>query len=240
MITKICYFTELQDHVDMIAMSAETARMHYAEVPIYILSSKQLEVPEGIGLMRFPEAGRMPLMTANLWLQQQAIWMLNGSDLLFLDPDILLQGRLSNNMLPAELVITNRRPVDKLFQTQPYNFGVIGVQACQNTYDAWSWMVYRCNKLAGRYQKWYGNQVALRELCGPRVTSGLPYEADFGFFNLQILQLDGERYNYTPESLTEDLSDKVILHFKGERKDMMRERHKQVMEGYRDSTIRRI
>lgn len=231
----VSYFTNLQEHVDLIERSAQTVEtvMGCSENIRFVVSSaKKLILPDNMQLLRFDAAERMPLMTANLWMQQQQLWMFGNYDILFLDPDVLMLKPFPK--IKTEIVVTKRKPSNKLFQTQPYNFGVIAAEACQNTYDAWGWMVNRCHRLAARYQKWYGNQIALRELCGPLVKTDDGYEADYGFFNVSISQLDGEVYNYTPESAEEDLKDKVIVHCKGDRKDMFIEIHENFKKGVYD------
>ncbi len=71
---------------------------------------------------------------------------------------------------------------------------------------------------------WYGDQLALRDYVGLNVEE---------FKNKDIIEIDGcrilllpcEIYNFSPDnrygSITSDLATKTILHFKGQRKNLM-------------------
>ena len=83
-----------------------------------------------------------------------------------------------------------------------------------------------------RYQEWYGNQLALAELCGPRPEAGEPneYRLDTRRIpwmltnhgdSVRIAKIPAEKYNYTPQRIGEDLAGKAVLHFKGPARALM-------------------
>ena len=110
----------------------------------------------------------------------------------------------------------------------PYNYGVVAGKRNARTIEAFLWIRARILQMAPTQQQWYGNQLALADLCAaPNRGDGLKIRniswsmSDFNGTPLIIKTLPCEVWNYTPESDDEDVSSKGILHLKGKRKHLM-------------------
>jgi hypothetical protein len=89
----------------------------------------------------------------------------------------------------------------KVGDVMPYNAGIF---YCKNV-ETLEYMLTSYNAMNKNYHEWYGDQIALKEMV------------DVNMFKIKFF--DGNIYNYTPESVSEDFSDKKALHFKGNKKD---------------------
>jgi hypothetical protein len=186
---------------------------------------------------RFDSAGA-PMMLANLDAQCRALAMApKDVPMVFIDTDtIILQ------VLPIDarddLVVTWRdkigdtedgKPVVGLAASMPYNYGVIGARANYNALQGFMWMRERIRSLSPTLQHWYGNQVALAALCGPRPEGGesedkrrIPWTLTSHGDAIRVRKLEGSRYNYTPQMAGERIhGTRSILHFKGGKRKLM-------------------
>jgi len=84
----------------------------------------------------------------------------------------------------------------------PYNTGVMFSTGT----DFWKVSANVCRALPDRFQRWWGDQMAVA------VT------AKRGGYS--VLELDANRYNWTPKS-REDTSDALVWHYKGLRKEWL-------------------
>ena len=91
----------------------------------------------------------------------------------------------------------------KFGDEMPFN---AGIYFCKNS-DTLKYMLSIFNKLKSNYYEWYGDQLALRELV------------KINKFKIKIF--NDYIYNYTPNTVDEDLSDKKVLHFKGKTKKLL-------------------
>lgn len=173
-----------------------------------------------------------PAMLANVAAQLAFLHDRPNARVLFLDADTIVLKPIY--WADADLVVTWRDKVNgeanEISALMPYNYGVVGALAGPKSIEAWIWMYQRIGRMAERYQKWYGNQLALAELAGAPPKSSeqrgvikIPWEMiNPQYVNyLDIAKLPCEVFNYTPESLDEDVSAKYVLHFKGGRKALM-------------------
>lgn len=185
-----------------------------------------------------PHLEGLPMMLANLETQCRAIWgaQSTGEELVFLDTDILMLEPLPD-MLEHDLMVTWRdyvakdeygNPIEGLSVTMPYNYGVLVCKAGYAALEAFIWMRERIRRMNTRLQGWYGNQVALAALCGPRPEMGmesLERAIPWTFHNhgnpVSILKVPGERWNYTPSKAGEPLEGRSVLHFKGHARPLM-------------------
>jgi hypothetical protein len=78
------------------------------------------------------------------------------------------------------------------------------------------------------HKKWYGNQLAMAELAGPRPDSGsrtdvrqIPWMLTEHGMDISIEKVPCERYNYTPMKVGENIEGKHVLHFKGASRGLM-------------------
>jgi hypothetical protein len=176
----------------------------------------------------------MPIMLANLEAQVQAMFhVAHGEQAVFLDTDIILLQQLPNL---ADMTITWRdhvgvkedEKIEGVAAQMPYNYGVMVARKNDVTMEAFIWMRERIRKMHGQYQQWYGNQLALVELAGHKPeqpiqvdTKRIPWTLTSKGRQLRIAKIPCDTYNYTPESITEDVSEKAALHFKGHSRELM-------------------
>lgn len=216
----VVYWMRGTSHKDLVVLSANSvAKVYGTDAVTHMIHDRETE----------------PKMLANVRAQLQYLMRVPfGSTVLFLDADTLITQRLPE--FKEDLLVTWRDKVNgeesQITALMPYNYGVVMVHVCPRIIEAWMWMYQRICRMADSYQDWYGNQLALSELVGAPVKSGQKsgtsairwaYEGRSTPETISVLQLPCEQYNYTPESLEEDVSDKYVLHFKGERKDLMRQ-----------------
>ncbi|MFY4731345.1 hypothetical protein, partial [Nitrospira sp. BLG_2] len=83
-------------------------------------------------------------------------------------------------------------------------------------------------RMAPHLQQWYGNQVALVGLCGPRPEAGevtelreIPWQPAVQGLTVTVRKIPGSMWNYTPRDRDEDVSERGALHFKGHTRPWM-------------------
>lgn len=184
--------------------------------------------PHGSGVeLRFLRSGR-PAMVANLDAQVDALVQAKlGDEVLFLDADTLLRREFPWRD-EADLYPTWRTHVNgdyEMAQLQPWNYGVLGARVAVDTIDAFHWLRARILHMSRENQDWYGNQLALADLLG--AARDEPFEARVRWTHadsgvpIRVMPLPCDTWNYSPDGPGEDVSKKGVLHFKGERKDLM-------------------
>lgn len=142
---------------------------------------------------------------------------------LFLDADMLLIKNIDDfikinkydisvtvrpkKTLKIKLHEDHKKKFPKLFnktfgEVMPYN---AGIYFCKERYVL-EFMLNSFKKMPKEYFSWYGDQIALNMLDKSKK------------FNIKIFEND--KYNFTPKSVDEDISNKHILHFKGRRRNL--------------------
>ena len=92
----------------------------------------------------------------------------------------------------------------------PYN---AGIYYC-NKAESLDYMLSVFNSMSKNFYKWYGDQIALKELVKSK--------------KFKINFFEGEVYNYTPKSSFEDFTKKKVLHFKGKTKKIFYETYNKI------------
>jgi hypothetical protein len=165
------------------------------------------ELP-GCNVFRFPR-GDEPFM---LW--RAKVYAAFNRPGLYCDTDLIIQRDLSPIMaLEFDVAFTKTWVAVKdpdgtnLTELMPYNGGVVFVKHP----EFWPHVVELMDTMHPDHKEWYGDQLALAHLAKQYYTVELPSKI----------------YNYTPmvkeHETHADLSDKWILHFKGKRKEWMRD-----------------
>lgn len=230
------YFIRGDKHAAMCATSIESVRKVDIYARFVVMSDDGTQLPpalsrEKLQLVPFENGG--PIMLANLEAQCQIIGnhTARAETVWFLDTDILLVEALPR-LEDADLAVTWRdhighdaegKAVAGVAVTMPYNYGVIGARSTLETIEAFVWMRERIRKMNSGLQKWYGNQVALAALCGPRPQEGaawdvrrIPWLPTAQGNALRVWKLPGEVWNFTPSRVGERIHGKrKVLHFKG-------------------------
>lgn len=221
------------EFAELAKLSIASVRKVHPHAMVYVYTDDAENTPHIEHTHRCELPPGRPAMVANLDAQ---LLHLNtaeyGHHVLFLDADVLVKKPIE--MGPVDVMVTWRHSAsgegkDSLAALMPVNYGVIGVVASAQTREAWTWMRAKILNMSPTEQNWYGNQLAIAALVGAAPESGsrtttvqIPWRlGDIGCTNLVINQVPCETHNYTPEQEDEDVSDKFVLHFKGNRKHMM-------------------
>ena len=162
-----------------------------------------------------------PFMLMNVLCQVAHLAGMDEGDLVcFLDSDVL---QVDHPVLPEgdwDIAPTWRDDMGEFSDLMPYNYGVIFAKKTVQSLLGWAWMADNIFNQQPKNLKWYGNQVALRELCGAPEKDGSEVIREHGYFNIKIQSIPCQTHNYTPEAEDEDLTGKYFIHLKGDRKGM--------------------
>jgi hypothetical protein len=179
----------------------------------------------------------MPIMLANLEAQCSILAANPHSSITFLDTDILMLEQLPATP-GADITITWRdhalvgedgEKVEAVAGAMPYNYGVLRAVANYASLEAFIWLRERIRRMSSQHQQWYGNQLALAQLAGPRPDHGMNLDTRYIPWMLtkpgnpvRIAKLPGERWNWTPNQVGQRLHGlHSILHFKGRSRPLM-------------------
>lgn len=236
--TTYVWFVRGATHAAMCRTSMEAARRIMGKDDRCMIVSDEEPPPiddihtDGYQFLHIP--GGNPIMVANIDAQLTAL-LEADDDVCFLDTDVLL---LKPITLLGELTVTWRdhvligeegEKVEGLAASMPYNYGVMRAKCTKATVEAFMWMRERVRKMQRNQQQWYGNQLALHELAGPRPSAGvfidqrrIPWQLANPSTLISVGKIPCEIYNYTPKSDTDPcLYDKHALHFKGQSRPLM-------------------
>lgn len=234
--TMYCYFVRGAQHAALARTSIESVRKADPSAQVFVMTDEQepnWKLDAAIGRL---DSG-MPIMLANLEAQVRAVCTAPyGSTIWFLDTDTLLLEPLPE--LHTDLFVTWRDHVLKaaggekiagIAGAMPYNYGVIGTIAALPAMEAFIWMRERVRIMSDQHQQWYGNQLALAQLAGPRPDAGICTDArplkwtptQYGN-SVRITKAPCEQFNYTPQMVGEKIHGKrMVLHFKGGSRGLM-------------------
>lgn len=176
-------------------------------------------------------------MMANVEAQIAALsFAAPDEPVVFLDADILVQQPLGK-FHQGDITITWRDHVGKdddgekvegVASQMPYNYGVMMFTPGIGTVEALIFMRERIRQMHAGYKNWYGNQLALVELAGPRPTFDrstdfrrIPWAPGQYGRQLSIQKLPCDLFNYTPQSIDDRIGMKAALHFKGKARELM-------------------
>jgi hypothetical protein len=231
--TSYVWFVRGAKHAAMCRTSIESVRLIDKKARCFVMTDERNHAWQLDAGTYYIQTG-LPIMLANLEAQVAALFVTNESEpVAFLDSDILLLKPLPSL---ADLTVTWRdhvlvndeEKVEGIAAQMPYNYGVIVAEHGHATTEAFIWLRERIRKMHARHQQWYGNQLALAELCGQRPQDGtefsarpIPWSITSHGIPVNVAKIPCERYNYTPQKVGEDLTDKHVLHFKGGSRPLM-------------------
>lgn len=235
--TVYCFFVRGEKHAALCRTAIESIRAVDSLSTIVVATDEDGHQFDHASIFRIPSG--MPIMLANIEAQVEVLISCHGhypnpqTRVVFLDTDILL---LKPFTTEADLLVTWRdavgevdgEKVEGVAGRMPYNYGVMIAKADRPAIEAFIWMRERVRKMHDGHKKWYGNQLALAELCGPRPTEGsrtderrIPWSLTEHGITLKVEKVPCERYNFTPQRLGEYVDNKYALHFKGGSRALM-------------------
>jgi hypothetical protein len=231
--TACAWFVRGQHHAALAGVAIAAAKKADRNIVPYVATDDAAVTVPGARMVRF--APGLPLMVANVQAQLEVLWM-HRTPVWFLDTDVLLLKPLPE-LWEEQIAVTWRDNLggklkDADNQTvadiMPYNFGVLGVHPGPRVMEAFIWMRERVRQMAPNLRDWYGNQVALASLAGPRPDSGervderrIPWALTDPWPTVKVRKLPCETWNYTPADAEEDISARGALHFKGHSRPLM-------------------
>lgn len=229
--TAYVYWIRGEKFAELARLSIASVRKVDPKADVYVWTDDYRGTPRFDGVAwHVLEPGR-PAMVANLDAQLAALnYLTRGTQVLFLDADTILR-RPFPFRLDADLYVTWRPDVNgdvEMAKFQPYNYGVLGTHVRPVTIEAFLWLRARILQMTPKNQGWYGNQLALADLVGGPPAEGeaskecrIHWAMNDRGTPLKVKQLPCSVWNYSPNELGEDVSERAILHLKGDRKDLM-------------------
>lgn len=214
-----------KEYLSMIDMMFASARLFHPDVMTTVLTDRNSsfdDLSPGTAITRFDiDPSRLMLERASAQLKH----VLNGLDhhpMIVLDSDILINASL----VPIfeqdfDVAVTWRQNVK-----MPINGGFLILNNIRPEITKRFF-----NRFVSLYQEkyadeaaWFGDQLALRDLMNMN-PDGLEQKQIVDVDGCRVLLLPCDTYNYSPENkykeICSKLSEKVVLHFKGERKRLM-------------------
>lgn len=231
--TSYVYFVRGARHAALCNTSIESVRKVDKDARCIVMTD-DVKPDWEVDAMRYWIEPGMPIMLANLQAQCNALFVCSPDEpIVFLDTDILLLEKipaLANLTVTwrDHALVVDEEKVEGVAAQMPYNYGVIVAQFGSRAVESFIFMRERIRRMHSRYQEWYGNQLALAELCGPRPESGsetverrIPWMLTNQGDSVRIAKIPGEQYNWTPQKVGEDLTGRAVLHFKGGSRALM-------------------
>ena len=214
-----------KEYFFMIVMMFASARKFHAVIKATLLTDKHTafrDKAKDINVVRFDiDPKKLMLERSNVQLE----YVLKSSfdrPLVFLDSDILLNSSLLSIFENEFDVAVTWRKIDEM----PINGGFM---ILNNDRPEISKRFFK--RFVTIYKEkyldeadWYGDQLALRDCVGLS-HSEMAREKVIEIEGCRVLLLPCDIYNFSPKNLFKeicsDLSGKIVLHFKGERKRLM-------------------
>ena len=223
------YCAHGEQFAELVEKSQDTVRKHHPDAAFTVYTDKNYGI-EGQYVVGSYHA--KPFMLMNVMCQTH--WLLahptDGTQVAFLDADVFLRKPLEVEQGPWDVTVTWRDNMGDVSMLMPYNYGVVIANRTVQSSLGWAWMAHRITELSDKNQGWYGNQIALRELCGP-VSDGITTR-DHGYFDIRVNFLPCETHNFTPaDDNPYEISEYVVaLHFKGNRKELGEHYYREIMQ----------
>jgi len=230
--TTYAWFVRGERHAALARISMQAVKKADKSARLIVATDEVgLSVP-GAEMVRF-EPG-LPLMVANIEAQLAVMWS-HRTPIVFLDTDVLFLKPFPEQWEQG-LTVTWRNTVGGeiddvkggVADVMPYNYGVMGVLPGPRVIEAFLWMRERVRRMAPSLQLWWGNQIALAALAGPRPESGIgadvrpiPWSLTEENPTVNVTKLPGEIWNWTPRTADEDLTSRGAVHFKGHTRGWM-------------------
>ena len=195
-------------HLDLTEMAAKCVSSVRKHIPqVHVVHFTDTQTP------KFPFADEVVRkFPRNLGLMEFRIHHFSTyphTEALFLDADTVVQGDVwdvFSDPFDVALTYRHKRLIDKatkadLTAAMPYNTGVMFSRG----QGFWKRVCELVKPMPLDERNWFGEQKAIAQL------------ARSGEFHVK--EISDEVYNYTPNMRGEDLSGRLIVHYKGNRKD---------------------
>jgi hypothetical protein len=232
--TSYVWFVRGERHANLCRTSIESVRRADPTARCFVMTDDVQDKHWELDAATYFIRPGQPIMLANLDAQVAAMFVTHPDEpVVFLDTDILLLKPLP---CLGDLTITWRdhvgmvddEKVEGVAAQMPFNYGVMVAQHSSAAVEAFIFMRERIRRMHSRYQNWYGNQLALAELSGNKpelehevVDRAIPWTLTSQGNKVRIAKIPAQQYNFTPQRIGEDISEKYVLHFKGGARALM-------------------
>jgi len=206
-----------EEHAELCRKSQDMARQSYPDATFTVYCDKDYGFENQVVVDGYHDK---PFMLMTMMCQAHYL-MSQPKDnevVVFLDSDAFVLKKLPD-LGEFDVCVTWRDNMGDLSMLMPYNYGVVFARRTVNAAVAWTWMCQRITQMKPEYQKWYADQVAIRELVGGINYTNTIEVRDHGYFDVRVAHLPCQQFNWSPDK-PEDPGDRYIVHFKGARKDM--------------------
>lgn len=210
----------LEDMRDLARIAIEQVRRVVPEARIVQFSNQGDKILPGVNEIQRLYCAGMGLMEARIKLFSKY-----EGEILLIDPDVWMQKdpfevfedekfdvALTRRDENVKLVIKDEgKPLSgDMAKVMPYNTGVM----FSRNPKFWTAVLERMKSMSMESRNWFGDQIAVKKVAESR--------------RFKVLELPCNQYNFSPTKKEEDVSDKIMVHYKGNRKAMMLERGKEI------------
>lgn len=232
------WFVRGATHAAMCRTSVESVKKADPKARCIVVTDERQHDWDIPGVLHLQIDEGLPIMLANLEAQVSAMsaaWNDNHEQIVFLDTDTLMLkpmecfGDIAFTYRDNVGIDDNGEKVEGVAARMPFNYGVVIARPSLKSFEAMLWIRERIRSMHYTHQHWYGNQLAAAELGGRMpdkdveiVDRVIPWKLTKAGKTLQVGKIPCERFNYTPQALDEDVTEKFVLHFKGARRDLMK------------------
>jgi len=222
--TTICivFFQSGKDHklAEKMILSVRAAM---PDARIVQLSDPATQPVKGIDELFHADIDVGNMMFSRHWMYAAYIEQ-TRCDVVFIDTDIVIQKDLKTVFGQWDIGLTWRQEEkdDILTTTMPFNGGILFSRPTQGSRHFWRATLAIYERMPGLLKKWYGDQLCMSIYLRKEYTSRDSEELVKDHIKIRLLPCD--IYNYTPGQQNEDLQEKYIVHYKGNKKGWMMKR----------------
>lgn len=225
-------------HLTLAEMAVDTANRAGMDT-VMITDMKTPEI-EGIDTVIRYEGLVPEPMVANVDAQYR--YLIHESEdehVWFLDTDVLVRRDPTEHLKfkRETLLDITYRWGNALFDAMPFNYGVIHVKPTLKASAFWQHLLREVKSLPLEKRLWYGNQVAMKNLLPQpgtkpdpnwfmEVEAGSNTEGRVTYGIMPLIE-----FNHSPEDPDDICSRAHILHYKGRRKEFMRQHYEEHFRG---------
>lgn len=199
-------FLHVGDDLSLAKIMVASAKRHIPNARLLMMTDSAEQRIDGCDLQVLPYDGER-LMTYRV--RHLAA---RDEPMIVLDTDVVVQDDLSHVFVKRfDVALTKRDGVlmhngQNIVKIMPYNTGVM-FSRCR---AFWQECLETLESAPENIQRWWGDQLAVR------------MAAESGRY--RVLELPVAKYNYSPSSESEDVSNRLAVHYKGRRKQWMMNR----------------
>ena len=194
---QVGFFCQRATDLPMAKLLVESVKRVMPGVSVYHLTDGKCPSPSFATSLRIEEDMPMGVRRLTHYARQRGDWV-------FVDTDVVFNKGVEDVFSkPFDIAMADRKGTlwenSDYARVMPHNFGVV----FSRNFQFWVQALRYLKTMPANFQEWEGEQLVTNEL------------ARTGPFQFEVLP---SSYNFTPATKDEDVSDKHVLHYKGNRK----------------------